>query len=279
MAEVAQTWVRGRWLDGNPPIIGPMTHGIWLGSCVFDGARAFEGVAPDLDQHCERVVRSALSLGLGPQLTAGEILELAVDGIGRFAHGTALYIRPMFWAESGFVAPDPDSTQFAISVYPAPMPEPTGASACLSTRRRPGAETAPTDAKAACLYPQAGLALAEARRRGFENAVMLDPLGHVAEFATANIFLGRGGALHTPVPNGTFLDGVTRRRLIRLLRADGVEVVERSIRPAEVLEADEVFSSGNWGKVLPFTRVEDRDLQPGPLFRRARKLYWEYAHS
>src|SRR3546814_14868775 len=84
------------------------------------------------------------------------------------------------------------------------MPEPRGYSACISTRRRPSPDTAPTHAKAPCLYPQSGLALVEAKRRGYENAVMLDQLGNVAEFATANIMIAKGGAVHTPVPNGTF---------------------------------------------------------------------------
>jgi len=91
--------------------------------------------------------------------------------------------------------------------------------------------------------------------------VLLDPLGNVAELATANIFYARGGEVHTPVPNGTFLDGVTRRRVISLLRRAGVTVHERSLSWREFIEADEVFSTGNYGKLMPITRVEDRDLQ------------------
>ena len=114
-----QTFFNGEWLEGNPGIFGPMTHAVWLGSCVFDGARAFEGVAPDLGLHCARVVNSAHVMGLNPSHDADAIEELARDGIARFPEGTALYIRPMYWAESGFVAPDPDTTRFAISVYEA----------------------------------------------------------------------------------------------------------------------------------------------------------------
>lgn len=279
MAGAALTYFRGQWLEGNPGLMGPLTHATWLSSIVFDGARAFEGVTPDLDLHCERVVRSARELGLGPSLTAGEILGLARDGVARFPNGTALYIRPMFWADEGWVDPDPESTQFALSVYESPMPEPRGYSACISTRRRPSPEAAPTQAKASCLYPQAGLALIEAKKRGFENAVMLDQIGNVAEFATANIMIAKDGAVHTPAPNGTFLNGITRQRVIALLRADGIEVQERRVTVEDVLAADEVFSTGNHGKVLPFSRVEDRDLQPGPLYTRARQLYWDYAHG
>lgn len=271
--------VKGEWIEGNPAIVGPMTHALWLASCVFDGARAFEGVAPDLDQHCARVIRSADAMGLAPMLTAGEIEELCWEGIRRFPADAALYIRPMFYADAGFVMADPDSTQFVLSVYEAPMPSAAGFTACLSTRRRPAPATAPTDAKAACLYPNAGLALKEARGRGFDNAILLDPIGNVAEFATANLFIAKDGVVSTPVPNGTFLNGITRQRVIGLLRADGVDVRERTLTWAEVMAADEVFSTGNWSKVVPVTRVEDRDLQPGPFAQRARGLYWDFAHG
>ena len=275
----ALTYVEGAWLEGNPGLIGPMSHAMWLASLVFDGARAFEGVAPDLGLHCARSVRSALAMGLKPMVTAGEIEELCWDGIRRFPKETALYIRPMFWAEDGFVAPDPDSTRFALTIHEAPMPPAGGFTACLSTRRRPAPAMAPTEAKAACLYPNAGLALKEARERGFDNAVMLDPIGNVAEFATANLFIAKDGAAHTPVPNGTFLNGITRQRVIGLLRDAGVPVFERTLTVQDVMEADEVFSTGNYSKVVPVTRVEERDLQPGPVAQRARSLYWEFAHS
>ncbi|HET8729306.1 MAG TPA: branched-chain amino acid aminotransferase [Alphaproteobacteria bacterium] len=279
MAGMALTYFQGQWLDGNPKLMGPLTHAMWLSSIVFDGARAFEGVAPDLDLHCERVIRSARELGLGPSLTGGEILALAKEGVAKFPKDAELYIRPMFWADGGWVDPDPATTQFALSIYESPLPEPRGFAACISTRRRPGPEVAPTQAKASCLYPQAGLALTEAKKRGFDNAVMLDMLGNVAEFATANVMIAKDGAVHTPAPNGTFLNGITRQRVINLLRADGVEVQERRVTVEEVLAADEVFSTGNHGKVLPVSRIEDRNLRPGPLAARARRLYWDFAHG
>jgi len=274
-----QTFFNGEWLEGNPGILGPMSHAVWLGSCVFDGARAFEGMSPDLDLHCRRVVNSAQVMGLNPSHDGEAIESLARDGIARFPSGTALYIRPMFWAESGFVTPDPDTTRFSISVYEAALPEPSGASALISSRRRPTPETAPTEAKAACLYPQSGMALREAMDRGYQNAIVLDQMGNVAEFATANLFYVRDGVVFTPAPNGCFLDGITRRRIIGLLREDGHEVREIRVTVADLMAADEVFSSGNHGKVLPFTRIQNRDLQPGPVYGRARELYWDYAHS
>ncbi len=275
----AWTYFDGRWLEGNPPLLGPKTHATWLSSIVFDGARAFEGVAPDLDRHCARTVDSCRAFGLRPVLSAGEIFEIAWEGIRKFPNGAELYIRPMFWAEEGWVNPDPESTRFALIVYESPLPTPNGFTACLSTRRRPAPDMAPTDAKASCLYPNAARALAEAAGRGFDNAVVLDPIGNVAEFATANLFVVRDGTVLTPVPNGTFLNGITRQRIISLLRAAGREVVERTIVVADLEAADEIFSTGNHGKVLPVTRFEDRELQPGPVAALARELYWEFAHA
>lgn len=275
-------YIDGKWVDGNPPILGPLTHATWMASVVFDGARYFEGVSPDLDLHCQRLVQSGNAFGLKPVVSAGEIMEIAQDGIGRFAPGTALYVRPMLWAESGakfFVAPDPESTRFCLTLFEAPMVEPTGFSACRSSFCRPLPSMAPTNAKAACLYPNSGRALMEAGEKGFDNAVVLDGLGNVAEFATANLWIAKDGAAHTPAPNGTFLNGVTRQRIASLLQKAGTPVHERTITWDEVLDADEVFSTGNLHKVVPITRIEDRDLQPGPVYSKARKLYWEFAHG
>jgi branched-chain amino acid aminotransferase len=273
------TYIDGDWLAGNPPILGPMSHAMWLGSIVFDGARAFEGRMPDLDRHCARSVQSAKNLGLGPMLSPGEIEDIAREGVGRFPSGAALYIRPMFWAENGVIAADPDSTRFALSVYEAPLPPPSGIAVTVSRFRSPSPECAPTAAKAACLYPNNGRAIAEARKRGFDNAVMLDLLGHVTEFASANLFLVKDGIVHTPVPNGCFLNGITRQRVIRLLRKSGTEVIERTLDVADLGTADEIFTTGNFAKVQPVVRFEERWLEPGRVYRQARALYWEFAHT
>jgi branched-chain amino acid aminotransferase len=159
------------------------------------------------------------------------------------------------------------------------MPQPTGTNITLSPFRRPSAECAPVEAKAGCLYPNGTRALMEAKARGFGNCLMRDMLGNIAEFANANAFLARDGIVYTPAPNGTFLDGVTRRRVIDLLRDSRVEVIEKPLLYGDFESADEIFSTGNYAKVAPIIGIDDRALQPGPLFRRARALYWEYAHS
>jgi branched-chain amino acid aminotransferase len=286
MAELSQTWtwLDGKWIEGNPPITGPRSHAFWLGTSVFDGARSFEGVEPDLDQHCARLNRSAEALLLKPTMKAGEIAEIAREGVKKFKPGTAIYIRPMYWGEDGGVgqvAVDPDSTRFLVCLYESPMPDPArgGASITLSPFRRPSLEVMPVNAKAGCLYPNSGRALAEARGRGFDNCVMLDMIGNVAELATANVWLAKDGAVATPAPNGAFLNGVTRQRTIALMRKAGIDVRETALSYKDFLEADEIFTTGNASKVMPITRIESRQLQPGPMFRRARELYWDFAHG
>jgi branched-chain amino acid aminotransferase len=137
----------------------------------------------------------------------------------------------------------------------------------------------PVNAKAGCLYPNNARALIEANARGFGNCVVLDLLGNVAELATANIFIGKGGVVFTPAPNGTFLNGITRQRVIKLLRDAGVSVVETTLGYSDVQNADEIFSSGNYSKVMPVNCIDECPLQPGPLYRKARELYWEFAHA
>jgi branched-chain amino acid aminotransferase len=280
----SQTWTffEGAWHEGNVPIMGPRTHAAWLGSTVFDGARAFEGVAPDLDRHCARVNQSALNFRLKPVVDAETWLGLAREGIARFAPNAELYIRPMYWAQHGAgggVLFDPETTNWCLSLYEAPMPATTGNAITLSPFRRPTMECAPVDAKAACLYPNNSRALNEAAARGFNNCLMLDLLGNVAEFGNANVFMARDGVVYTPVPNGTFLNGITRQRVIDLLRGDGATVVEKTLRYEDFLSADEIFSSGNFAKVAPVIRIDERSLQPGPFYKKARKLYWEFAHA
>ena len=276
------TFLDGEWLEGNTPFIGARTHAFWLGSSVFDGARAFEGVTPDLDRHCARLNRSAKTMWLKPIMSEAAIVQLAREGVRKFAPHAELYIRPMYWAEQSGVTsvpPDPESTRFCLSIYEAPLPQPTGVSITRSGFAKPLGITMPIDAKAGCLYPNNARALLEARSRGFDNCLMCDMLGNVAELATANVFMARGGVVMTPIANGTFLNGVTRQRVLQLLRADGKDAREATLQFADFDEADEIFVVGNFGKVTPVRRIDGRDLQPGPFYRRARELYWEFAHA
>ena len=199
--------------------------------------------------------------------------------MAKFPNDAELYIRPMFFAMRGFVLPEEGSTRFVLAINSMAMPEPGELGVCFSSFRRPARDAAPTDTKAACLYPNMQRALAEAKQRGFQNAITFDPNGNVAELATANLWIAKDGVALTPVCNGTFLNGIPRQRVIQLLRADGIRVEEATLTRADVMAADEVFSTGNYGKIMPISRVEDRAMQPGPIYRRARQLYWDFAAS
>lgn len=280
-AQVSEThsYIDGEWVEGNVPIMGVRSPASWLSQVVFDGARAFDGVAPDLEAHCQRVVNSAEYFGMKSPVSVADMVRIAWDGIRKFPKENALYVRPMLFAGSGFITPDPESTQFVMCIWDAPFPGSDGFTACVSRFRRPTPETAPTEAKASCLYPNTARCLRDAAAKGYDNAVVLDMNGNVAEFATANLFFVKEGVAYTPVPNGTFLAGITRQRVIQLLREDGTEVIEQRVKVDDVLDADEVFSTGNYSKVVSATRVEDRDLQPGPVGRRARELYFDWAKT
>ena len=281
---ITKTWTyfEGQWREGNVKIIGVRSHASWLGSTVFDGARAFEGVTPDLDLHLARVNRSAENFFLKAKVPVKQWQDLVADGIAKFGAKPELYIRPMYWAEAGLgggVLYDPESTNWALSIYEAPMTKPGSSSITLSPYRRPSAETAPTDAKAGCLYPNGARANREAAARGFDNCILRDMLGNVAETASSNIFMVTDGVVYTPAANGTFLAGITRSRVIGLLKAAGYKVKETQLQYKAFQDADELFTVGNYQKVAPVTRIDERDLQPGPVYAKAREMYWAFAHS
>jgi branched-chain amino acid aminotransferase len=276
------TYYKGAWHEGDVRILGAASHATWLGSLVFDGARLFEGVTPDLDRHCQRVNDSARALGLLPTLTGPEIEAITREGLKKFAPGTDAYIRPMYWAEDsdvGTVPPLAESTDFALCLEEMPMVEPKGFTITTTRFRRPTLEVMPVNAKAACLYANNARMMREAKAKGFHNTLVTDANGNVAELATANVFMARGGDLFTPVPNGTFLDGITRQRVIGLMRQAGVAVHEVTLTIEDFRQADEIFSTGNISKVVPVIGFDDKVLDFGPLAKKARALYWQWAHA
>ncbi|MES2017670.1 MAG: branched-chain amino acid aminotransferase [Pseudomonadota bacterium] len=274
------TYFKGQWAEGNVPLFGAMDHSTWLGSSVFDGARSIGGRMPDLRLHLQRVIYSAERLGLQCPLTVDEMDVLVREGVAKFPADAALYIRPLVFGCEGFLVPEPAKSGFALTLFDAAMPAFTGFSACLSTLRRPDANMAPTDAKASALYANSTRVMREAQARGFDNGVVLDSDAMVAEFATSNLFLVTPeGKVVTPVPNGTFLAGITRARVIALLAEAGVTVEERSVHPHELDSALEIFNTGNYGKVTPCVRYEARTLDVGPMATLARALYLAFSDA
>ncbi|MBV7380683.1 branched-chain amino acid aminotransferase [Maritimibacter dapengensis] len=278
-----RTYFDGTWHEGDIPVMRAGDHGAWLGTTVFDGARYVDGMAPDLDAHLSRVNRSAEALMIKPTMSLDQLLEITWEGLSLFPKDAAVYIRPMYWGiDGGYlgILPEQSATGFAVSLEEIPMAAQDAAMTLTTTRfRRPVIEDAVVNAKAGCLYPNNARMLAEARAKGFSNALVADALGNVAETASANVFMVRDGEVFTPVANGTFLSGITRARHISNLRADGVTVHETVLSFDDFREADEVFLSGNLNKVTPVTEFDGTMYQIGPITRRVRELYWDWAMS
>ncbi|WP_138935635.1 branched-chain amino acid aminotransferase [Roseovarius arcticus] len=276
-----RTYFEGAWHEGDAAVMRAADHGMWLGSAVFDGARLAHGLVPDLDLHCARVNASARALMLEPTVDASVMVQIIREGLQTYAPGAAVYIRPMYWGQdTGYMAivPDGTSTGFAISLEEIPMPLEGSSTTLTRTRfRRPVMEDAVVNAKAACLYPNNARMLAEARTKGFGNVLCADALGNVAESATANAFMVKDGEVFTPAPNGTFLAGITRARHIDNMRNAGIRVHETTLSFEDFHGADEVFLSGNMAKVTPVTAFDDTSYQVGPVTRRAREMYWDWA--
>jgi len=278
-----KTYYKGAWHDGDVPIMAAADHGAWQGTTVFDGARSVAGLAPDLRTHCDRVVQSARALMLHPGLTGAQIDDIARQGLARYADDAAVYVRPMFWGIDGGaygIVPAETEAGFCLCLEEVPM-APADATVRLTRTRfhRPVLTDNVTNAKAGCLYPNNARMLVEAMSKGYDNALVCDAMGNVAESATANVFLVRDGVVFTPIPNGTFLNGITRQRHIANLRADGTEVVETVLSFEDFREADEVFLSGNLNKVTPVVEFDGTHYQHGPVTRRVRDLYWDWARS
>ena len=278
-----RTYFEGAWHEGDAPIMRAADHGAWLGSTVFDGARYVDGMAPDLEAHCARVNRSARALMLTPTVETADMIEIVREGLAAYGPKAAVYIRPMYWGIDGditAIVPSEDTTGFAICLEAIPMADASATTTLTRTQfRRPVLESAVVNAKAGCLYPNNARMLKEARSKGFGNALVADAMGNVAETATANVFMVKDGEVFTPIPNGTFLSGITRARHISNLRADGTKVHEVVLSFADFEAADEVFLSGNMSKVTPVVAFDDVSYQVGPVTKRVRDMYWDWAAS
>jgi branched-chain amino acid aminotransferase len=278
-----RTFYQGKWHNEDVAIMRAADHGSWLGTTVFDGARYFEGVAPDLSKHCDRINNSAEAMMITPTVSGHDMVEIIREGLKGYSSTSAVYIRPMYWALEGdelAIVPKSGSTGFAICLEEIPMSDLTATSTLTTTSfRRPVLQDNVVNAKAGCLYPNNARMLVEAKSKGFGNALVADFAGNVAETATANIFMTLDNEVFTPIPNGTFLAGITRSRHIKNFRENGVTVHEKVLSFADFHGADEIFMSGNMKKVTPVTAFDSTSYQSGPITKMARDMYWDWALS
>jgi branched-chain amino acid aminotransferase len=282
-----KTYFEGKWHDGDRMIMNAADHGAWLGTTVFDGARLFDGLYPDLEKHCARINRSAEALMITPTVRTEYMIEMVREGLASYRKDQSVYIRPMYWALEGDdlgIVPREGATGFAICLEEIPMAPPEAATTLTRTRfRRPVLEDNVVNAKAGCLYPNNARMMAEARSKGFGNALVADAVGNVAESASANVFMVKDGEVFTPIPNGTFLAGITRERHMINMATDGMKVHETVLSFDDFHDADEVFLSGNMMKVTPVSAFDDTTYEIGenanPVTRRVREMYWDWASS
>jgi len=266
-----QIWYDGEikpWRDADVHVL---THGLHYASCVFEGERSYSGNIFKLTEHSERLVHSAKVLGFEIPYSVAEI-DAACNEVCRVNSIVDGYIRPVAWRGSEMmgVSAQENTIHLAIAAWPWPSyfsPEARMKGIRLKTSnwKRPAPDTAPTNSKAAGLYMICTMSKHQVEAEGYDDALMLDWRGRIAESTGANIFLSFGdGKLHTPVPD-CFLDGITRRTVIDLAGARGIEVIERAIMPDELGDATEVFLTGTAAEVTPVGSIDEHTFTVGEL--------------
>lgn len=265
-------WFDGKmvpWRDANVHVL---THGLHYGSCVFEGERVYNGSVFKLNEHSQRLIKSAELLGFQIPYTLEEINQATLDVVKATGLADA-YVRPVAWRGSEMmgVSAQASKIHLAIAVWAWPSyftPEARMAGITLKTSpwRRPAPDTAPTASKAAGLYMICTLSKHWAEQQGANDALMLDYRGQVAEATGANLFLVIDGVIHTPTPD-CFLNGITRQTVMDLARKRGYQVVERAIFPEELKTAQEIFLTGTAAEVTPVGRIDDLTFTPGEVCR------------
>jgi branched-chain amino acid aminotransferase len=267
-----EIWQNGALVPWREAQIHVLTHGLHYGSCVFEGERVYGGEVFKLREHTERLFASARAMDFEIPYTVEEIDAACVASV-RANDIVDGYVRPVAWRGSEMmgVSAQHNKINVAIAVWEWPAyftPEARlqGIRMQLAKWRRPSPACAPVHAKAAGLYMICTLSKHAAERAGYNDALMLDWRGQVAEATGANVFLVQDGVIHTPKPD-CFLDGITRRTTIGLAKARGYEVVERAIMPEEFARTEEVFLTGTAVEVTPVREIGDWRFEVGEVCR------------
>lgn len=262
-------WFDGVMVPWRDAKLHVLSHGLHYASGVFEGERAYGGRIFKLREHSERLIRSAAVLGFAIPYSAEDIDAACREVVA--ANGLAdAYVRPIAWRGSEQLSVSAPQSRVHLAIACWAWPNLFGADRMSGVRltmapwRRPHPQTAPTESKAAGLYMIGTLSRHAAEAEGFDDALMLDWQGRVAEATGANVFLVIAGAVHTPVPEG-FLDGITRRTVMELARRRQMTVVERVIEEDELARASEVFLSGTAAEVTPVRQIGGHHYTPGAI--------------
>jgi branched-chain amino acid aminotransferase len=266
-------WMNGAIVPWRDARIHVLTHALHYASCVFEGERVYDGRIFKLREHTMRLADSARKLGfeLPYDIAALEQACQQVVAANGIADG---YVRPLAWRGPEMMGVSAQNCRINVAIaawtwpaYFTPEARLKGIRMTRAIYDRPAPTTAPTQSKAAGLYMICTLSKHEAEAKGYDDALMLDYRGYLAEGTGANLFLVIGGKLHTPLPD-CFLDGITRQTVIGLARSRGVEVIERHIKPEELSDADEVFLTGTAVEVTPVREIDAYRFEVGPITRQ-----------
>ena len=263
-------WMNGTLIPWTDARVHVLTHGLHYASSVFEGERAYAGAIFKLREHTERLIYSAKELGFEIPYAAGEIDAACIETLE--ANGLVDgYLRPVAWRGSEMMGVSAQNNRINLAIaawewpsYFDPEERLKGIRLDMADYRRPSPETAPCHAKAAGLYMICTLSKHAAESKGYADALMLDWRGHVAEATGANVFFVDSGVLHTPEPD-CFLDGITRRTVMDLARARGLEIIERAIMPEEMENFSECFITGTAAEVTPVSEIGPYKFTPGDI--------------
>jgi branched-chain amino acid aminotransferase len=266
-------WFDGRMIPWRDARIHVLTHALHYASCVFEGERVYGGEIFKLTDHSQRLVNSAGILDFKIPYSVAEI-DAACREVVKAMKISDGYVRPVAWrgSEQMGVSGQQNKIHLAIAawVWPAyftPEARLQGIRMQWGKWRRPAPDTAPTASKAAGLYMICTLSKHAAEAAGYNDALMLDWRGRIAEATGANVFLVQSGKLHTPTPD-CFLDGITRKTVTELARKRGYEVIERAIMPEELAKTDEVFLTGTAVEVTPVREIGEYTFKVGDVTRQ-----------
>jgi branched-chain amino acid aminotransferase len=261
-------WIDGEFVPHRDAKVHVLTHALHYASCVFEGERAYGGVIFKSREHSQRLHKSANILGFKLPYSAEEIDRAKAELIKKQGFENC-YLRALAWrgSEQMGVAAKRDDVHVAIAAWEWGdyfADKMKGVRLMIAPWRRPAPDTSPCNSKAAGLYMICTLSRHAANDAGFDDAMMFDWRGQIAEGTGANIFFVRDGVLHTPTPD-CFLNGITRQTVIQLARKSGIEVVERAIFPNELPTFSECFLTGSAAEVTPVREIAGLPFKPAAM--------------
>lgn len=271
-------WLDGKLVPWREAKVHVLTHALHYASSVFEGERAYNGKVFKLTEHSQRLHRSAELLGFTLPYSVAELNE-ATNAVIKANNQPDAYIRPLAWRGSEVMGIAAQQSKIHVAIaswnwpsYFSPEQRMKGLRLTWADWRRPAPNTAPTASKAAGLYMICTLSRHAADAKGFDDALMLDWRGQIAEATAANFFLVQDGKLHTPKPD-CFLDGITRQTVIELAKQNGIEVIERAIWPDDLKTASEIFLTGTAAEISPVGLIDDLRFTPGTITERLMAAY------